>query len=86
MKAQPQETTQSIIDTQVLESRLGLVFVPANSSDIVQAKLSKEEAFAKAQESGVPVKEATSKSLNNCKPHFSFPILTPPGNAEPMKT
>jgi hypothetical protein len=27
----------------------------------------------------------TSKSLNNCKPHFSFPILTPPWNAEPMK-
>jgi len=60
MTAQSQETTQSIIDTQVLESRLGLVFVPANPSDIVQAILSKEEAIAKAQESGAPVKEATS--------------------------
>jgi len=60
MTAQPQETPQSIIDTQVLESRLGLVFVPANPSDIIQAILSKEEAIAKAQESGAPVKEVTS--------------------------
>ena len=60
MTAQPQETPQSILDTQVLESRLGLVFVPANPSDIIQAILSKEEAIAKAQESGAPVKEATS--------------------------
>jgi len=58
--AQPQESTQSIIDTQVLESRLNLVFVPANAADIVQTILSKDEAIAKAQELEAPVKGATS--------------------------
>ena len=57
---QPREMTQIVIDTQVLETRLGLVFVHANSSDIVQTILSKEEAIAKAQESEAPVQDATS--------------------------
>jgi hypothetical protein len=52
--------TQNVIDAQVLESQLGLVFVPANPSDVMRAKLSKEEAIVKAQESEAPVKEATS--------------------------
>ncbi len=56
----PPVMAQSAIDVQALESRLGLVFVPANPSDVIQAKLSKEEAIIKAQESEVPVKEATS--------------------------
>jgi hypothetical protein len=54
--AQPQETAQSIIDI----SQSGLVFVPANPSDIVQAILSKKDAIAKAQESEGSVKGATS--------------------------
>ena len=60
MTAQPQETAQSIIDIQGLESQLGLVFVPANPSDIVQAILSKKDAIAKAQEAEGSVKGATS--------------------------
>jgi hypothetical protein len=51
---------QTAIDIQILESQLGLVFVPAAPSDVVQAKLSKEEAIVKAQESEAPVKVATS--------------------------
>jgi hypothetical protein len=60
--AQPQETTQSIIDIPSLENQLGLVFVPATPSDIVQAILSKKDAIAKAQESGGPFKGATNIS------------------------
>jgi hypothetical protein len=58
--AQPQETAQSSIDIQGLESQLGLVFVPANPSDIFQKILSKKDAIAKAQESEASVKGATS--------------------------
>jgi hypothetical protein len=56
----PTSTVQNVIDSQVLESQLGLVFVPANPSDLMQAKISKEEAMVKAHESGAPVTEATS--------------------------
>ena len=56
----PLVTAQNAIDIQVLESQLRLVFVPANPSDVMLAKLSKEDAIVKAQESEAPFKEATS--------------------------
>ncbi len=57
---QPLKTTQSAIDPLALRSGLGLVFVPANQSDIAKAKVSKEEAITKANGSGGPFQEATS--------------------------
>ena len=53
-------TTESVIDVQAMKNQVGLVFVPAKAYDIVKAKVSKEEAIAKAQESGAPVQEATA--------------------------
>jgi hypothetical protein len=58
---QAQPTSQSVIDTQAIESRLGLVFVPATASDTSRAKVSKEGAITKARESA-PVQQATSVS------------------------
>ncbi len=58
---QAQPTNQSAIDTQALESRLGLVFVPATASDTARAKVSKEDAITKARESA-PFQQATSVS------------------------
>jgi hypothetical protein len=71
--AQLKETAQSSIDIQGLESQLGLVFVPANPSDIFQKILSKKDAIAKVQESEASVKGATSISAE--LGYLSDPIL-----------
>ncbi len=51
-------TQKNILDIDVLKDQVGMVFVPAKDSNTV--KISKQEAIAKAQESGAPVQEATA--------------------------
>ena len=53
-------TAESVLDVQAMKSKLGIGFIPAKTSDIVKAKVPKEEAIAKAQESGAPVQEASA--------------------------
>jgi hypothetical protein len=69
---QAQPTNQSAIDTQALESRLGLVFIPATASETARAKVSKEDAITKARGSA-PVQQATS--VNTELGYLSNPTL-----------
>ncbi len=52
--------SENVIDVEALKNQVGLVFIPAKTSDIVKAKISREWAIAKAQESGGPFEEATT--------------------------
>lgn len=69
---QAQPTSQSVIDTQAIASRLGLVFVSAASSDIARAKVSKQDAIVQARGSA-PVRQATS--VNTELGYLSNPTL-----------
>lgn len=59
---QAQETSPDRIDIQALKDRLGLDFVPVDQKtiDAGSVKITEEDAVAKAQESGAPVKGATA--------------------------
>ncbi len=66
-------TPESVFNVQAMKNQVGMIFVPVKTSDIVKAKLSKQEAIAKAQESGAPVQEATA--IFTALGYLSDPIL-----------
>jgi hypothetical protein len=66
-------TPESVFDVQAMKDQVGMVFVPVKTSDIVKAKVSKQEAIAKAGESGAPVQEATA--IFTALGYLSNPIL-----------
>jgi hypothetical protein len=66
-------TPESIFNVQAMKNQVGMVFVPVKTSDIVKLKVSKQEAIAKAQESGAPIQEATA--IFSALGYLSDPIL-----------
>jgi hypothetical protein len=66
-------TPQSVFNVQALKDQVGLVFIPVETSDIVKAKVSKQEAIARSGESGAPIQEATA--IFTALGYLSNPIL-----------
>lgn len=66
-------TPESVFDVQAMKNQVGLVFVPVKTSDFVKAKVSKQEAIAKAGESRAPVQEASA--ILTALGYLSDPIL-----------
>jgi hypothetical protein len=66
-------TPESVFNVQAMKNQVGMVFVPVKTSDIVKAKVSEQEAIAKAGKSGAPVQEATG--IFTALGYLSDPIL-----------